>query len=230
MEYLSTVVLIIRQRGAGFEVTSVRRLRRDVKSTVSSRERNQCPLESLTPALVHHLPQHIRRTAGELRVTAVRRLDAGCTYLERRSRKDSRPGAKFLRVFCARVEFHECRFRGRVRPRLADVYYLVPLPPSPPGLMKSWAWREFFASVFESKGLISKYSGIRTYGKIALPRSRFGNRGEVSSAIRVFKERWQMAVLRHQGAASRSVSGDGQTSALANPIHSRAWRVGCLCW
>jgi Integrase core domain len=31
--------------------------------------------------------------------------------------------------------------------------------------MKSWAWREFFASVFESKGLIGKvFSGIRTYG------------------------------------------------------------------
>src|SRR5216684_2446638 len=98
--------------------------------------------------------------------------------------------------------------------------------PLPPGLMESWAWREFFASVFESKGLISKYSGIRTYGKIALPRSRFGNSGELSRAIRVLKERWQMAVVRHQGAASRSVSGDGQTSALANPIHSRAWRVG----
>src|SRR5260370_9489532 len=75
--------------------------------------------------------------------------------------------------------------------------------PLPPGLMKSWAWQDFCASVFECKGLISKYSGIRTYGKIALPRSRFGNSGELSGAIRVFKERWQMAVVRHQGAASR---------------------------
>src|SRR5260370_3016887 len=70
--------------------------------------------------------------------------------------------------------------------------------PLPPGLMKSWAWQDFFASVFESKGFISKYSGIRTYGKIALPRSRFGNSGELSGAIRVFKERWKMAVVRHQ--------------------------------
>src|SRR5260370_8864015 len=98
--------------------------------------------------------------------------------------------------------------------------------PLPPGLMKSWAWQDFFASVFESKGLISKYSGIRTYGKIALQRSRFGNSGELSGAIRVFKERWKMAVVRHQGAASRSVSGDRQTSELANQIHSRPWLVG----
>ncbi len=33
--------------------------------------------------------------------------------------------------------FHECRLRGQGRPRLADVYYLVPLPPSPPGLLES---------------------------------------------------------------------------------------------
>jgi hypothetical protein len=44
-----------------------------------------------------------------------------------------------------------------------DVYYLVPLPPSlrSSGIMELAG---FFHSVFESKGLISKYSGIRTYG------------------------------------------------------------------
>jgi hypothetical protein len=46
-----------------------------------------------------------------------------------------------------------------------DGYLLLGTPtPLPPGLMKSRAWREFFGVVFESKGLISKYSGIRTYG------------------------------------------------------------------
>jgi hypothetical protein len=37
--------------------------------------------------------------------------------------------------------------------------------PLPPRLMKSWVWRGFSALVFESKGLILKYSEIRTYGR-----------------------------------------------------------------
>src|ERR1022692_2179917 len=41
-----------------------------------------------------------------------------------------------------------------------DDYWLVLLPP---GLLESWAWRDFFGLVFETKGLISKYSEIRTY-------------------------------------------------------------------
>jgi hypothetical protein len=46
------------------------------------------------------------------------------------------------------------------------------------------------------------------------------------SWIFIFNERWQMAVVRHQGAASTSVSGDGPSSSLADHIHYRAWRVG----
>ena len=42
-------------------------------------------------------------------------------------------------------------------PVLGRVYHLVPLPPPPPYLMESWGWRDFFALVFESKGLILKY-------------------------------------------------------------------------
>jgi hypothetical protein len=58
-----------------------------------------------------------------------------------------------------------------------DVYYCLPPLPLPLLTTKicccypisydpleSWVWREFSAVVFESKGVTSKYSGIRTYG------------------------------------------------------------------
>ena len=48
------------------------------------------------------------------------------------------------------------RFRGQGGP-LASPMFTTCYPHTPsPLLMKSWAWREFFASVFESKGLIGK--------------------------------------------------------------------------
>ena len=43
-----------------------------------------------------------------------------------------------------------------------EVYYLVPGTPLPPGLVESWVWRENLGVVFETKGVISKYCGIRS--------------------------------------------------------------------
>jgi hypothetical protein len=43
-----------------------------------------------------------------------------------------------------------------------DVYYTVPVPPSPGGQWNHGLGGIFLGSVFESKGVISKYCGIRT--------------------------------------------------------------------
>jgi hypothetical protein len=47
--------------------------------------------------------------------------------------------------------------------------------------MESWAWREVFALVFDSKGLISKYSGIRTY---EIPREILSFAQDFGSTLR----------------------------------------------
>ena len=80
--------------------------------------------------------------------------------------------------------------------------------------MKSWVWREFSAFVFESKGLISKYSGIRTYedkGSVLVPIRDMGCLFDLISCC-------QGARRMASGGNRRGVSGDGYTSSLANPI------------
>src|ERR1700732_528838 len=73
-----------------------------------------------------------------------------------RSRRGGIRGCPILVRSFSRVGFHDCRFRGQGGP-LASPMFTTCYPHTPsPLLMKSWAWREFFASVFESKGLIGK--------------------------------------------------------------------------
>src|SRR4029077_13121101 len=90
-------------------------------------------------------------TRQSVEVTSVRRESRG-TKARRRSLRvlfrESLPlgkrrcgiprtlGAPFLRVSCARVGFHDCRFRGQRGPPHPDVYYLVPPLPWSPGIIE----------------------------------------------------------------------------------------------
>jgi hypothetical protein len=69
--------------------------------------------------------------------------------------------------------------------------------------MKSWAWREFFASVLESKGLISKVFGNKDLApKSALKRvwgsfeGRLGGRtSQLPQSDFYFRARWVLSQM-----------------------------------
>jgi len=101
-----------------------------------------------------------------------------------------------------------------------DVYYLVPGTPSPPGLVESWACREIFGVVFERKGVISKYCGIRGYDFSVMKVVFFLECGSI-----IFQRtlRWFF------GAAWQSRRFDGCLLPRSGS-HCCIWRMGCLWW
>ena len=78
-----------------------------------------------------------------------------------------------------------------------------PYPP-PPCLVESWGYREFFHLVFESKGLISKYSGIRTYAISCRVSGLIGLRSGVNRVKCQFSKNAEMDLGQLRGPSSET--------------------------